>query len=156
MLAQNWLAEVRLGGVPGAAKTEARKAPTVKELCVKFMEDYSKHRNKPSTQKCYTRVRPACARRTGSSLRWLPMTCTAPIITWPRPGRRPCSPAILPTWWQAHVRRLEALRRVGIYRRSVMLASGRYAMFNDGMGFSLVSGGGVSWEIGRHRGQTIT
>jgi hypothetical protein len=43
-------AEVRRGGDPGAAKTEARKAPTVKELCVKFMEDYSKHRNKPSMQ----------------------------------------------------------------------------------------------------------
>jgi len=52
-LAQNWLAEVRRGGDPGAAKTEARKAPTVKELCAKFMEDYSKHRNKPSTQKGY-------------------------------------------------------------------------------------------------------
>ncbi len=26
----------------------------------------------------------------------------------------------------------------GIYRRSVMLASGRYAMLDDGMGFSLV------------------
>jgi type IV secretory pathway VirD2 relaxase len=55
----------------------------------------------------------------------------------------------------------------GIYRRSVMLASGRYAMLDDGMGFSLVPwqrviekrlgqqlaatvrGGGVSWEIAR-------
>ena len=55
----------------------------------------------------------------------------------------------------------------GIYRRSVMLASGRYAMLNDGLGFNLVPwkpvieqqlgkqvaatvrGGGVSWEIGR-------
>lgn len=27
----------------------------------------------------------------------------------------------------------------GIYRRSVMLASGRYAMLDNGMGFSLVS-----------------
>jgi hypothetical protein len=57
-------------------------------------------------------------------------------------------------------------RVAGIYRRSVMLASGRYAMLDDGMGFSLVPwkpvieqrlgqqlaatvrGGGVSWEIG--------
>ena len=31
-LAQSWLAEVRRGGDPGAAKAEARKAPTVKEL----------------------------------------------------------------------------------------------------------------------------
>jgi hypothetical protein len=55
-------------------------------------------------------------------------------------------------------------RVAGIYRRSVMLASGRYAMLDDGMGFSLVPwkpvieqrlgqqiaatvrGGGVSWE----------
>ncbi|CAK7075209.1 MAG: hypothetical protein KER_03398 [Kerstersia gyiorum] len=60
-------------------------------------------------------------------------------------------------------------RVAGIYRRSVMLASGRYAMLDDGMGFSLVPwkpvieqrlgqqiaatvrGGGVSWEIGRQR-----
>ncbi|WP_440530990.1 DUF3363 domain-containing protein [Serratia marcescens] len=59
----------------------------------------------------------------------------------------------------------------GIYRRSVMLASGRYAMLDDGMGFSLVPwrpvieqrvgqqpaatvlGGGVSWELGRQRGR---
>ncbi|HBW7855297.1 relaxase/mobilization nuclease domain-containing protein [Klebsiella grimontii] len=61
-------------------------------------------------------------------------------------------------------------RVAGIYRRSVMLASGRYAMLDDGMGFSLVPwrpvieqrlgqqliatvrGSGVSWEIGRQRG----
>ena len=61
-------------------------------------------------------------------------------------------------------------RVAGIYRRSVMLASGRYAMLDDGLGFSLVPwrpvieqqlgqrlaamvrGGGVSWEIGRQRG----
>ena len=35
-LAQNWLAEVRRRDDPGAAKTEARKAPTVKELCATF------------------------------------------------------------------------------------------------------------------------
>ncbi|HBP5660092.1 DUF3363 domain-containing protein [Pseudomonas aeruginosa] len=60
-------------------------------------------------------------------------------------------------------------RVAGIYRRSVMLASGRYAMLDDGMGFSLVPwkpvieqrlgqqlaatmrGSSVSWEIGRQR-----
>jgi integrase len=52
-LAQEWLAEVRRGGDPGAAKTAARKAPTVAELCEKFMEDRSKQRNKPSTQAGY-------------------------------------------------------------------------------------------------------
>jgi hypothetical protein len=64
-------------------------------------------------------------------------------------------------------------RVAGIYRRSIMLASGRYAMLDDGMGFSLVPwrpvieqrlgqqlaatvrGGGVSWEIGRSRGMGL-
>lgn len=67
----------------------------------------------------------------------------------------------------------EGQRVAGIYRRSVMLASGRYAMLDDGMGFSLVPwkpvieqrlgqqvastvrGGGVSWEIARQRGPSI-
>ena len=61
-------------------------------------------------------------------------------------------------------------RTSGVYRRSVQLASGRFAMLDDGMGFSLVPwkpvsehrlgqtltalvrGGGVSWEFGRQRG----
>jgi hypothetical protein len=38
---------------PGGDKAEARKAPTVKDLCGHFMSDYSKHRNTPSTQKGY-------------------------------------------------------------------------------------------------------
>ncbi len=64
-------------------------------------------------------------------------------------------------------------RVAGIYRRSVMLASGRYAMLDDGKGFSLVPwrpvieqrlgqqlaavvrGSGVSWEMGRHRGPSV-
>ncbi len=65
-------------------------------------------------------------------------------------------------------------RRVaGIYRRSVMLASGRYAMLDDGMGFSLVPwksvieqrlgqtvtavmrSNGVSWELRQQRGASI-
>ncbi|MFC3655274.1 DUF3363 domain-containing protein [Xanthomonas hyacinthi] len=67
----------------------------------------------------------------------------------------------------------DARRVAGIYRRSVMLTSGRYALLDDGMGFSLVPwkpvieqrlgqqiaatvrGGGVSWEIGRQRGPAI-
>ena len=58
----------------------------------------------------------------------------------------------------------------GIYRRSVMLTSGRFAMIDDGVGFSLVpwkpvleqrlgqtvSGvvrcGSVSWDLSRQRG----
>jgi type IV secretory pathway VirD2 relaxase len=61
----------------------------------------------------------------------------------------------------------------GIYRREIMLASGRYAMLDDGLGFSLVpwkpvieqrigqtmsatvQGGSVSWMFGRQRGPTI-
>ena len=64
-------------------------------------------------------------------------------------------------------------RVAGIYRRSVMLASGRHAMLDDGMGFSLVPwkpvieqrlgqqlaaavrGGSVSWMIGRQRTPSI-
>ncbi|RTT41014.1 DUF3363 domain-containing protein [Pseudomonas aeruginosa] len=64
-------------------------------------------------------------------------------------------------------------RVVGIYRCSVMLACGRYAMLDDGIGFSLVPwkplieqrlgqqiaatvrGGGVSWEIGRMLGVSV-
>lgn len=53
MLAQDWMAEVRRGGDPGGDKVEARKAPTVKKLCSRFMEDHSKVHNKPSTQKSY-------------------------------------------------------------------------------------------------------
>jgi hypothetical protein len=58
----------------------------------------------------------------------------------------------------------------GVYRRSVMLASGRYAMLDDGLGFTLVpwrpvlaqrlgesmsvsiEGGRATWEFGRNRG----
>lgn len=64
----------------------------------------------------------------------------------------------------------EGQRVVGIYRRSVMLTSGRYAMLDRGSGFSLVPWkpvieqrlaqqiaatvyrNGVSWELGRQRG----
>ena len=52
-LAQEWLAEVRRGGDPCAAKVETRQALTIAELCDKFMADYSRQRNKPSTQKGY-------------------------------------------------------------------------------------------------------
>ena len=55
-LAQESLAQVRRGGDPAAEKAEARQAPTVKELCTKFMEDYSKKRNKLSTQAGYQAV----------------------------------------------------------------------------------------------------
>ncbi|MGH6647366.1 relaxase/mobilization nuclease domain-containing protein [Aquabacterium sp.] len=64
-------------------------------------------------------------------------------------------------------------RVAGIYRRSIILASGRYVMLDDGVGFSLVPwkpvieqrlgqqlsatvrDGSVSWGLGRQRGPTI-
>lgn len=63
-------------------------------------------------------------------------------------------------------------RMAGIYRRSVVLASGHYAMIDDGIGFSLVPwrptieqrlgqqltatvSDNVSWEIGKQRGPAI-
>ncbi|MDH1270580.1 site-specific integrase [Rhizobium pusense] len=48
-LAQDWLAEVRHGRDPSAEKSAARAAPTMKELCTKFIEEHSKLHNKPST-----------------------------------------------------------------------------------------------------------
>jgi type IV secretory pathway VirD2 relaxase len=64
-------------------------------------------------------------------------------------------------------------RVAGTYRRSIQLASGRFAVLDDGLGFSLVPwkpvieqrlgqqiaatvhGSGLSWEIGRKQGQSI-
>jgi len=61
----------------------------------------------------------------------------------------------------------------GVYRRNVLLVSGRFAMLDDGMGFSLVPwkpvieqrlgqtmmavvrGSGVSWEFGRQLGRNV-
>lgn len=69
---------------------------------------------------------------------------------------------------------VDGQRVAGIYRLSVVLASGRYAMLDDGRGFSLapwkpvieqrlgqqlaatVCGSGVSWEITRQRGRAIS
>lgn len=59
-MTQEWLAEVRKGGDPSAAKNAARKAPTMKEFCHTFMEDYSKQRNKPSAQRGYQGVIDRC------------------------------------------------------------------------------------------------
>jgi type IV secretory pathway VirD2 relaxase len=65
-------------------------------------------------------------------------------------------------------------RMSGVYRRSVLLASGRFAMLDDGFGFSLVPwkpvlerymgrqmvatvrGDGATWILGRQRGLTIS
>ena len=64
-IAQDWLADIRKGNDPSAAKLAARMAPTVKELCGQFIEEYSKPRNKPRTVDTYQ------ATSTGtSSRRW--------------------------------------------------------------------------------------
>ena len=52
-IAQDWLADVRKGKDPSAERTAARNAPSVKELCEKFIEDYSKPKNRPRTVKSY-------------------------------------------------------------------------------------------------------
>jgi len=52
-IAQDWLADVRKGNDPSAAKLAARMAPTVKELCEQFIEEYSEPRNKPRTVDTY-------------------------------------------------------------------------------------------------------
>ncbi|MDB6045689.1 MAG: integrase [Gammaproteobacteria bacterium] len=48
-IAQRLLAEVRNGGDPSAEKAAAREAPTVKQLSKRFMDEYSRPRNKPKT-----------------------------------------------------------------------------------------------------------
>lgn len=68
---------------------------------------------------------------------------------------------------------VEGQRVIGTYRRSVQLASGRYALLDDGIGFSLVpwkpvieqrlgqsvsatiQGNSASWQLGRQRGPSI-
>lgn len=74
----------------------------------------------------------------------------------------------------AHRPTTDGERVTGIYRRNVQLASGCFAVLDDGMGFSLVPwkpviehrigqtmtamirGSGVSWEFGRQRGSSIS
>ncbi len=51
---------MRRGGDPSADKAAVRAAPTVKELCIKFMEDYSSQRHKPSTRRGYLSVIDRC------------------------------------------------------------------------------------------------
>lgn len=68
---------------------------------------------------------------------------------------------------------VEGERVSGVYRRSVQLASGRFALLDDGVGFSLVpwkpvieqklgqsisaviQGNSISWQLGRQRGPSI-
>lgn len=70
VMAQDWLAEVRRGGDPGGAKAEARKAPTVEALCKKFMEDYSKKRNRSARRKAIRRSSTAISSRCWAARRF--------------------------------------------------------------------------------------
>jgi type IV secretory pathway VirD2 relaxase len=73
----------------------------------------------------------------------------------------------------AHRPVIDGERFSGVYRRNILLASGRFAMLDDGMGFSLVpwrsvieqrlgqtvgaiiQGANVSWQLGRPRGRSV-
>jgi hypothetical protein len=73
----------------------------------------------------------------------------------------------------AHRPVIDGERVTGVYRRNVLLASGRFAMLDDGIGFSLVPwrpvidqrlgrtvtgilhGGSTTWELGQGRGRSI-
>jgi integrase len=48
-IAQNWLAQVRSGGDPSQEKDQARKNPTMRELCEEFITRHSIPNNKPLT-----------------------------------------------------------------------------------------------------------
>ena len=68
---------------------------------------------------------------------------------------------------------VEGERVSGVYRRNVLLASGRFAMLDDGMGFTLVPwkpvieqrlgqqmsaitwGSSVTWDFGRQRSPAV-
>lgn len=50
-IAQDWLADVRRGKDPSAEKSAARQAATMRDLCSRFLEDYSKPKNSKSTVK---------------------------------------------------------------------------------------------------------
>lgn len=48
-IARDWLADVRRGEDPSVAKKELRGALTIAELCERFIEEYAKEHNKPSS-----------------------------------------------------------------------------------------------------------
>ncbi len=52
-LAREWLTQIRRGQDPSAAKAAARGAPTVRDLAERFIEEYSKTRNKPRKVETY-------------------------------------------------------------------------------------------------------
>lgn len=55
MIASDLMADVRRGKDPSAQKAADRTAPTVAELCARFITDYSMMRNKPASVASYQR-----------------------------------------------------------------------------------------------------
>jgi integrase len=48
-IARTWLAEVALGSDPSQVRQETRKAPTVAEVCDRYLEEYARPLKKPSS-----------------------------------------------------------------------------------------------------------
>lgn len=48
-VARDWLADVRRGEDPSAERIQARLAPSMADLCERFIREYSEPRNRPST-----------------------------------------------------------------------------------------------------------
>jgi integrase len=48
-VARAWLREVAAGGDPSRTRQDARRAPTVADLCARFLEEHAARRNKPGT-----------------------------------------------------------------------------------------------------------
>ncbi len=55
-IARRWLAEVAAGGDPSQTRQSARNAPTMRDLCKRFLTEHSEFRNKPGTLYNYRRI----------------------------------------------------------------------------------------------------
>ena len=139
---------------------------------------HADRRGRPGAHRVRRRV--ACRTRRATHLSGRRRTCD-PAGTAPDPRPRPSrdaagrevaqvSGALSRATGLDHRPVAEGGQISGVYRRSVMLASGRFAMLDDGVGFSLVPwkpvleqrlgqsvsgvmrGGSVSWDLSRQRG----
>jgi hypothetical protein len=68
-LAQQYMTDVIQGNDPAETKTHDRESPTIADLCDRFIAEYSKKRNKPSTTYAYeelvrNKIKPALGHRT--------------------------------------------------------------------------------------------
>ena len=55
-IARRWLADVAAGGDPSHTRQSARNAPTMAQLCERFLKEHSEIRNKPGTIYNYRRI----------------------------------------------------------------------------------------------------